>query len=340
MTCIAGRRAAAFPAALAIIALLAVGPVAGAPPAASAPPRTASPPAAAPVVLTPKARPMSTYTMMGRFEVHNKNVTFETPPAYQESFAFWTGRMIGQKRLEVFELVTVTQEAAADGTVPFRRTLPRFNLEMEKKGVPFAPMGSVQQAATALAWEGALDRLGRVKTITVVKEPEDPELKNLAFAQMERVFPVLDGPRELAVGGAFTETVSLPMPQKLNILGLEDIRMLVKRTYTLTRAERGQAFFNVNVEYTLDPQTPSKEPGTACVISGGGRGEAMFDLRRGVFLSTRLPTTQIIEIEAPLRRLPDQPEGHDPGKGKTRIELEVLLGGNQTVKRLWGDEED
>jgi hypothetical protein len=335
----AARLAAALPV---VLGLAWAAPARSATPAR---PKPAAPPAVPrqeipPVTLVPKARSMSTYTLLGRFEVHNKNVTFDTPPAYQESFAFWTGRMVGQKRLEVFELVTVTQEAGADGSVPFRRRLPRFNLEMEKKGVPFAPFGPVQTAATSLEWEGTLDRLGRVTAIKAVKESTEPEVKELAFEQMERLFPVLDGPVEIKVGGNFVETLSMQMPQRLNILGLEAIRLQVRRTYTLKQVERTNALFDVSVEYALDPKTPPQEARTTCVVSGGGRGEALFDLRRGVFLSTRLPTTLTLDIEAPLRRLPDQPEGHDPGTGKTRIELEVLATGNQTVKRLWGEEID
>jgi hypothetical protein len=179
-----------------------------------------------------------------------------------------------------------------------------------------------------------------VREIRRVGEVEDPNLKNLAFAQMEHLFPVIEQPRRMPVGGSFTEVLSLPMPQRLNILGLEEIRLRVTRTYTLKRVERSHAKFDVEVGYALDPMTPSAEPGTTCVIGGGGAGEATFDLRRGVFLTTRLPTVLVIDIEAPLRRLPDQPEDYDPGKGKTHIELEMLLAGNQTVRRLWGDEED
>jgi hypothetical protein len=328
---VGGRRGAA-----ALAALLAV--LAGA--AAAEPAGAAADAVPEPVSLVPKARRMSTYTLLGRFEIATKDVTFETPPAYQESFAFWTGQMLGRRQIEVYEFVTVTQEPNPDGSVPFRRRLPRFNLEMERKGVPYAPYGPIHAAATSLEWEGTFDAHGVVREIRQVSGVDEPDLKNLAFVQMDHAFPVIERPRRIPIGGSFTEVLSLPMPHRLNILGLEEIHLRVARTYTLKRVERSHANFEVDVEYALDPMTPSTEPNTTCVISGGGTGDATFDLRRGVFLTTRLPTTLVIDIEAPLRRLPDQPEDHDPGKGKTHLELQMLVTGNQTVRRLWGDEED
>ncbi|MGH9798483.1 MAG: hypothetical protein ACRD5D_10055, partial [Candidatus Polarisedimenticolia bacterium] len=295
---------------------------------------------AAPARLVPKARRMSTYSLRIRFEVATKDVSFTAPPDYQESFAFWTGKMKGQKRSELFEFVTLTQEARQDGSVPFRRTLPRFNMDLEKGGVPFQPYGPLQGQVQTMEWEGLLDPLGRVREIKVITDADNEEAKLLAWAQVDHAFPILEGPTEVAQGGSFTETLSLPMPQRLNVLGLEEIRHRVERRYTLRARGGDLASFEVQVVYALDPATPAQAPGTTCTITGGGAGEAVFNLRRGVFVNTRLPTTMRIDIEAPLRRLPHQPEGSDPGKATTRIDLDLMLIGNLDVKRLWGEEDD
>lgn len=308
-----------------------------APPAAGG--KGAAPPAV-PVRLVPKPRPMSTYRLRVRFEVGTKDVTFTAPPDYQESFSYWTGKMKGQKRSELFELVTLTQEVREDGSVPFRRTLPRFNLDIEKSGVPYQPYGPLQGQVEAMEWEGLLDPLGRVREIKVIVDADNEEAKLLAWSQVDHVFPILEEPREVLQGGSFTETLSLPMPQRLNVLGLEEIRHQLKRRYTLRAVGGDLASFEVQVDYALDPATPVQAPGTACTITGGGAGEAVFNLRRGVFVNTRLPTTMRIDIEAPLRRLPHQPEGSDPGKATTRIDLDLMLIGNLDVKRLWGEDTD
>ncbi|HEU4400473.1 MAG TPA: hypothetical protein VFT43_00065, partial [Candidatus Polarisedimenticolia bacterium] len=109
---------------------------------ASASGPTASAPAAPTPVppstlrFAPRARRLSTYTNVVRLEITTRDVTFEAPPAYQQSFAFWSGRMKGQTKTELFQLQTLTQERAGDGTVPFKRTLPRFQVEIQKDGGP------------------------------------------------------------------------------------------------------------------------------------------------------------------------------------------------------------
>src|SRR5262245_17002066 len=75
----------------------------------------------------PKARPLSTYTSEARFEIGVRDVTFEVPEGYRDSFSFWSGRMKGQKRSETCEMLTMTEEAGENGRVPFRRTVPKYD---------------------------------------------------------------------------------------------------------------------------------------------------------------------------------------------------------------------
>jgi hypothetical protein len=44
-----------------------------------------------------------------------------------------------------------------------------------------------------------------------------------------------------------------------------------------------------------------------------------------------------IDIEAPLRVLPGQPEGVDPGTAKTHLPIGLTLSGKRTVARLFDD---
>jgi len=73
---------------------------------------------------------------------------------------------------------------------------------------------------------------------------------------------------------------------------------------------------------------------------GGGSGTATFEVRRGVFQQSRMPSSMHIDIEAPLRPLPDHPETERASTGKSHIDLDLLLSGQQKVQRLWGDEPD
>jgi len=96
----------------------------------------------------------------------------------------------------------------------------------------------------------------------------------------------------------------------------------------------------VTISYANDPAALSKAPGTTCMLSGGGEGTAEFDVRRGVFLAMRVPSTLKIDIAAPLRPLPEHPEMKEAGSGKTHIEVDLLLSAQQLVKRVWGEESD
>src|SRR6266849_7371582 len=82
----------------------------------------------------PKVRAMSTYSLGARFEIGTKSVTFEAPEAYKPGFEFWSKRMRGQKRSEVYEMTTMTQDANDSGLYPFSRTVPRFDLEIQREG--------------------------------------------------------------------------------------------------------------------------------------------------------------------------------------------------------------
>ncbi|HET8948476.1 MAG TPA: hypothetical protein VFQ07_15965, partial [Candidatus Polarisedimenticolia bacterium] len=71
---------------------------------------------------------------------------------------------------------------------------------------------------------------------------------------------------------------------------------------------------------------------------GGGDGEAVFDLDAGYFLSARLETKMTIDIEAPLRPLPGQPEGTDPGTGKSHLVVALNLFGKQAAAQMYAPE--
>ena len=117
---LAGALLAALPAG-ASLAAAPKGQPAATPPAPSAPK-----PAPVPTVLhlLPKVHRLSTYSISARFEMTTRDVTFDAPAAYMESFNFWSKRMKGQRRSEVYEIKSVTQDADAQGLVPFRLTIP------------------------------------------------------------------------------------------------------------------------------------------------------------------------------------------------------------------------
>jgi hypothetical protein len=73
------------------------------------------------------------------------------------------------------------------------------------------------------------------------------------------------------------------------------------------------------------------------VLKGTGKGEVIFNLEDGAFTSGRIPASITIDIEAPLRHLPGQPEGQDPGTAKNHIEMMLTLSGKITVARLFPD---
>src|SRR5262249_25377535 len=76
-------------------------------------PATDKKPDAGPAItLNPKGWKLSTYSFDGRFLTSISNVTFDAPPAYKDSFAFWTNRMKETTRTELVELLTTTHDPA------------------------------------------------------------------------------------------------------------------------------------------------------------------------------------------------------------------------------------
>jgi hypothetical protein len=330
-----GRRAG--PGGVVIVAAIAAAVVSAAPQAPS-PPKEPAAPAALRVV--PKSRRMSTYTLGARFEITTRDITFEAPAAYQSGFDFWAGRMKGQRKSEVCEMVTVTQDADPSGDVVFRRTIPKYDVELEKQGQIYASERSVERTVAALQWEGRLDPFGNVKEMHKVAGDDGGEVADLAIPEMSRVFPEMKGPLSLKVGDSFKEERIVRLPTKLGIKGLEHVTVQWVREYILKAQQDGVATFEVKTTYANDPAFKPEMDGTTCQIGGGGSGEALFEIKRGVFARSRVPTTMHIDIEAPLRPLPDQPATNVTSVGKSHIQLDLLLSGEQTVKRTWGDDTD
>ena len=304
--------------------------------AAAAPAATA--PAGASIHLLPKAWQLSTYSFDGRLESAVGVVTFEAPPDYQKSFAFWTDRMKGTHRTEMIQILTTTREAAGEGLLPFHRQVARYDLEMNDRGGSMEAGPPVTNAVQSLVWEGNFDAWGNVADIKEVSGPEDrSEVDRLSFGMLNSLFPRLDGPRDLRPGESFTETSRIPMPSRLAIRGLEDLAVRMTRVFTLREVRGQEAVFDVAVTDEIDPATVSKEPRTICVLKGTGKGEAIFNLEEGAFTSARMPASITIDIEAPLRHLPSQPEGQDPGTAKNHIEMTLTLSGKVVVARLFPD---
>jgi hypothetical protein len=340
------QRAARAAWALGLAAALAAVPAWSAPPAASpapagkgAPAAPTPTPAATSIRFAPQARKMSTYTLSARYEITTSDVTFEAPPAYIDGFNFWAGRMKGQRRSEVYQMQTMTQETGASGMMPFRRTVPRFNLEFEKQGQVYASAGSVERDVVTLVWEGTLDAFGNLKDKRKVAGKDNADMALLAIDEIDRVFPVVEGARDLKIGEGFKEERIMPLPTKLSIAGLDALTLKITREFTLKSIEGGLATFDVKVTYGADPAFKPTAEHTTCAISGGGTGGATFEIPRGVFLWLKVPSSLHIDIEAPLRPLPGHPETEVASEGKSHIELAISLFGQQTVVRSWGDED-
>jgi hypothetical protein len=323
--------AGAFAAAL-LLALATRAPAAEPPAKAAAAPGT--------LRILAKARQMSTYNLGTRFEVGTRDITFEAPAAYQSSFDFWASRMKGQKRSEVCDITTITQGVEESGDVPFRRTIPRFDIEVLQGGQIYAPGLNIGKALAAFAWEGSLDRYGNVKEMRRVEGTESDEIKALAIPEMSHIFPEIAESHDLKVGEGFKDERIVRLPTKLTIAGLEHVTIKWTREYILKSQDAGIATFEVKTTYATDPAFKPEMERTTCQVSGSGTGEATFEVKRGVFLSSRLPSTMHIEIEAPLRPLPEHPETEVSGTGKSHVLLDLLLTGEQTVKRVWGDDTD
>jgi hypothetical protein len=289
-----------------------------------------------PVRLTPRAWRYSTYSFEGRVETGVTDVTVKVPPAYEQSFAFWTNRMKGSSRTELIQYLTTTREPDKDGLTPFRRQVARYSIDMNDHGEVKAASSEFIKGVMSLAWEGAFDPHGKATGVKRVAGPEDMSpVERLAFPLVDVIFPELDGERTLKPGDTFTEDVQMPMPSRLSIAGLDKMAVRLTRRYTLQRVQGQEAFFDVAVLYAADPNTPPTAERTTCVITGGGRGDAVFDLADGVFVSASQATKLVIDIDAPLRRLPDQPADADPGTGKSHMEIFLNLSGKQKVAQLF-----
>ncbi len=313
----------------------------GAAAARAAPAPPAARPAAAPSVhLEPRAQAASSYTLDAHFDVLTKDVSFEAPPAYKESFEFWSARMKGNRRMELYQFVTLTDEAAADRMVHFRRILSRFQVDLERNGETMAPQSMVTKDMTSQAWEGTLDRLGNTKEVRRTGGEDTGDMAELATPYVMEIFPVIDAPHDLKVGDTLHTSVVLPLPSRLHVDGLQGTRVLVTRELTLKQVSGDLAKFEVKTTYANAPAAEGKGAagGATCAISGGGTGDADFDLKRGVFLASQQPGTMKLEITAPLRPLPEHPETEHAGMGTTRIELQIKISGSLVVHRIVGED--
>ncbi len=344
----------------AVLALLAAGgavpgtalpgprPAASPPPAgprpAQAVPRPGATPRPAPtepqaIRFAPQARAGSSYALDVRFEMGTKDVTFDAPPAYKDSFGFWTSRMKGNKKSELYQLLTLTDDAAADGTVPYRKQISRVQVDVEKQGSELMTPDRSLDALRGMAWAGTMDRFGNVTTSRKVAGKDDTVLSDLSMPYAEAIFPRVEGSKDLKVGESVTSVQSLPLPSRLHIEGLDEIGVVVTRDLVLKQVNGDRAAFDVRLSFANDPRAGSSRSDTLCTVSGGGQGEAIFDLRHGVFLSARQPATMILDIQAPLRPLPEHPETEHPGVGRSHMELELLTTGQQSVHKIMGDDD-
>jgi len=197
----------------------------------------------------------------------------------------------------------------------------------------------VTRDVQSLAWDGRFDAHGVILEKKKVAGPEDmTDINRLSFPLLDEVLPVLDAARPLKPGETLTFTTTMPLPSRLTINGLEDVAAQLTRVLTFKELRGRQVVFSDKATYAIDPSTPPKLPRTSCVIGGGGDGEAIFDLDAGFFLNARLETTMTIDIEAPLRPLPGQPEGVDPGTGKSHLVVSLLLSGKQTAAQMYAPE--
>ena len=309
------------------------------PPAAK--PAGAKPPALESVLhFLPKVRVMSTYSLGARFEIGTKDVTFEAPEAYKAGFEFWSNRMKGQRRSEVYEMTTMTQDANDSGLFRFSRTIPKFDLEIQRQGEILASPPETEKNVATLVFEGTFDRFGNVKEFKKTAGSDDAEIETLAIPEVSRLFPQVDGPHDYQVGQGFKDERVVRLPTKLGIAGLENVTYKMTRDYTLKSIQGGLATFDVTITYADDPGFKPSAEGTSLHISGGGSGTAVFEIGRGVFQESRLPSSMRIDIEAPLRPLPEHPETANAPRGKSHVDVDLLVSGRQMVRRVWGDDTD
>jgi hypothetical protein len=288
--------------------------------------------------LEPKVPPLSAYEFTGRIRIHNKDVSFEAPADYRESFSFWAEKMTGTLKEEKIEYITVTRDRAEDGSVPFRRQVPRYDLEITKPGKsPTVLPKQIRRAVTSKVWEGTFDRYGNAVSMQEIAGEEEETVKDLSFPFLDYLFPTVDGPQDLGIGEKFTSRTRGNLPTRLMVSGLEDVGLILVRTYTLREVGPETATFDVTIGFEADPDRPSARDKTTCTISGSGSGAATFDRRLGVFTASNLSSSLIFDIKAPLRKLPTQAEGFDPGLGTSRIELMVQMDGDRTVTELLGE---
>lgn len=311
-------------------------------PEASPSPSPSPTPDAPTVHLATKARRMSTYVFDVRFETTTRDINFEAPPAYKDGFDYWASRMRGQRRSEVYEFQTVTQDVDEHGKIPFRRSIPKFDLELQRQGEIMSATPPLSRSVTSLMYEGDLDTHGNADDVKLIGGKIDAEIEDLGLPEVGALFPLFDPPITLKVGQSFTKEAVVRLPTRVNIAGLENVTVKQTRVYTLRELQYDgtMAIFDVQTIYAEDPAFKPPMDNTSCALSGGGQGEATFDVKRGVFLKSRLPSTMKIDITAPLRPLPDHPETNTSTIGKSHILVDILLVGDQSVRRIWGDEDE
>jgi hypothetical protein len=109
----------------------------------------------------------------------------------------------------------------------------------------------------------------------------------------------------------------------------------MRRVLTPREMQGDEITFDVKTTYAADPATPPKAERTTCIIGGGGDGEVVFNRSDGIFVHARLESKLVIDIEAPLRALPNQAPGSDPGRASVHIDMSLKMNGKQSVARLF-----
>jgi hypothetical protein len=177
-----------------------------------------------------------------------------------------------------------------EGAIAFEATLTELGVSLRLEGEETPVSAETLAPLQGLSLGGSMDARGRLSQVRVLSGGGAGAAQT--GEEMAALSPVLpEGP--LAPGESFQWKRAVVFPAPLG-LG-EEIEGTVTVTYTLRKASKRKAHFDVRAEINLAPG----EAAEALALSGGGEGEAVFDLEGGYFTTSELTLKTSRELSRP-----------------------------------------
>jgi hypothetical protein len=178
-----------------------------------------------------------------------------------------------------------------EGALTFEATLTELGVSLRLEGEETPIEAAPLAALLGLSLGGSMDARGNLSEVRVLSGDGAGGASPMG-EEMATLSPVLPE-SSLSPGESFQWERAVVFPAPLG-LG-EEIEGTVTVTYTLRKASKRKAHFDLRAEIGFTPG----EAAEALALSGSGEGEAVFDLEGGFFASSELTLATSRELNRP-----------------------------------------